>query len=75
MVNFLHADLRKTHCSSTRLRRRSAKDALQQHAAEKAKKRVSDGNKEQNAVPLSAAPLPNKKQKQNIPGKACDTGD
>ena len=46
------------------------KDALQRHVAEQTKKRLSDGNKEQNAVPLPSAPPPNKKQKQNMPGKA-----
>ncbi len=39
------------------------KGALQQHEAEETKKRLSDGNKEQNAVPLPAAPPPNKKQR------------
>jgi hypothetical protein len=48
------------------------KDVLQQHVAEKTKKRLSDGNKEQNTVPLPAALPPNKKQKQNVPGKVCD---
>jgi hypothetical protein len=53
-------------------------DVLQQHVAQQTKKRVSGGSssKEQkkrkkNAEP-SAAALPNKKQKQNMPGKACD---
>jgi hypothetical protein len=48
------------------------KDALQQHVTEQTKKRLSGGDKEQNAVPLPAALPPNKKQKQNVPGKACD---
>ena len=33
---------------------------------------ASAANKEQIAVPLPAAAPPNKKQKQNMPGKACD---
>ena len=36
------------------------------------KKRLSDGNKEQNSVLMPAAQPPNKKQKQNVQGKACD---
>jgi hypothetical protein len=44
---------------------------LQQHVAQQTKKRVSGGSKEQNAEPSAAAP-PNKKQKQNMPGKDCD---
>jgi hypothetical protein len=48
------------------------KEALQQHVAEQTKKRLSDGDKEQNAVPFPAAPPPNKKQRQNMSGKACD---
>ena len=48
-------------------------DALQQHVTEQTKKRVSDGNKEQNAVPLPAAPSPNKKLKKNMSGKSCDS--
>ena len=46
-------------------------DVLQQHVAQQTKKRVSGGSKEQNAEPSAAAP-PNKKQKHNMPGKACD---
>ena len=46
-------------------------DVLQQHVAQQTKKRVSGGSKQQNAEPSAAAP-PNKKQKQNMPGKACD---
>jgi hypothetical protein len=46
-------------------------DVLQQHVAQQTKKRVSGGSKEQTAEPSAAAP-PNKKQKQNMPGKACD---
>ena len=46
-------------------------DVLQQHVAQQTKKRVSGGSKEQNAEPWAAAP-PNKKQKQNMPGKHCD---
>ena len=46
-------------------------DVLQQHVAQQTKKRVSGGSKEQNAEPSAAAP-PNKKQKQNMPGKDCD---
>ena len=46
-------------------------DVLQQHVAQQTKKRVSGGSKEQNAEPSAAAP-PNKKQKQNMPGKHCD---
>ena len=46
-------------------------DALLQHMGEQTKKRLSDENKEQNPGPLPAAPPPNKKQKQNLPGKAC----
>jgi hypothetical protein len=46
-------------------------DVLQQHVAQQTKQRVSGGSKEQNAEPSAAAP-PNKKQKQNMPGKACD---
>ena len=49
-------------------------DALQQHVTEQTKKRLSDGNKDQNAVPLAAALPSNKKQKQNVSGTACDTG-
>jgi hypothetical protein len=59
------------------------KDALQQHVAEQTKKRLSDGNKEQNAVPAAASRMqchrqnavqspPNKKQKQNMPGEPSD---
>jgi formylmethanofuran dehydrogenase subunit D len=48
------------------------KDALQQHVAEQTKESLSEGNKENSGVPLPAAPPLNKKQKQNIPGKACD---
>ena len=47
-------------------------DALQQLVAEQTKQRLSDGNKEQHAVLLTAAAPPNKKQKQNMPGKVCD---
>ena len=46
-------------------------DVLQQHVAQQTKKRVSGGSKEQNAEPSAAVP-PNKKQKQNMPGKDCD---
>ncbi len=45
-------------------------DELQQHVAEQAKKRLSDGNTEQNAVPASAPP--NNKHKQNMSGKSID---
>jgi len=40
--------------------------------AEQTKKRLSDEINEQNAVPLPSAPPPNKKQKQNMTGKARD---
>jgi hypothetical protein len=46
--------------------------ALQQLVAEQTKQRLSDGNKEQNAVPLPAASPPNKKHKQNMPDQVCD---
>jgi hypothetical protein len=46
-------------------------DVLQQHVAQQTKKRVSGGSKDQNAEPSAAAP-PNKKQKHNMSGKACD---
>ena len=59
------------------------KDALQQHVAEQTKKRLSDGNEQQNAVPSpasrmqrprqSAVPSPqNKKQKKNMTGKPSE---
>jgi TolA-binding protein len=44
---------------------------LQEHVDQQTKKRVSGRSKEQNAEPWAAAP-PNKKQKQNMPGNACD---
>jgi hypothetical protein len=40
--------------------------------AEQTKKRLSDGDNEQNTVQVPAALPPNKKQKQNVSGKACD---
>jgi hypothetical protein len=48
------------------------RSACSNNVAEQTKKRLSDGDKEQDAVPLSAVLPPNKKQKQNVPGKACD---
>jgi len=45
-------------------------DEQQQHVAEQTKKRLSDGNKEQNAVPAAAPP--NKRQKQNMSGTPMD---
>ena len=44
---------------------------LLKHVGEQKKGAASDGSKEQNAEQSAAAPS-NKKQKQNMPGKACD---
>ena len=45
---------------------------LLQHVA-KQKKRLSDGSKEKKAKPSPAAAPPNKEEKQNMPGKTCNT--
>ena len=45
------------------------KDALQQHVTDQTKKRLSDGDKEQDAVSLPAELPPSKKQNQNVSDK------
>ena len=52
------------------LKNKDSPHSQEQHVTEQTKKRVSDGIKVQNTVPAAAPP--NKKQKQNMPGKTCD---